>query len=79
MKFLNVPLFIISLAIGLFFCYISTAPHNVILVYPTPDNENKLLYKDDSETCYRFQSTQIDCPKDTSLNNKIPVQKGIIK
>ena len=36
MKFINVPIFIISLAIGLFICYITTSKTEVIFVYPTP-------------------------------------------
>ena len=42
MKFLNVPLFIVSLAIGLFVSYISMPPAQIIYVYPNPIM-NKLL------------------------------------
>ena len=46
MKFLNIPLFLISLAIGLFVVYISMPPTQVIYVYPNPDNEQKISFKD---------------------------------
>ena len=36
MKFLNVPLFLISLALGLFVAYITMPPTQVIYVYPNP-------------------------------------------
>ena len=74
MKFINVPIFIISLAIGLFMCYITTSKTEVIFVYPTPDNIDKILYKDYSDTCYRFDSQETKCPSDSSKINKIPIQ-----
>ena len=52
MKFINIPLFIVSLALGLFVVYISMPPTQVIYVYPNPDNENKVSYKDKAENCF---------------------------
>ena len=72
--FLNVPVFIISLAIGLFFVYISAPSPNVIFIYPNPDNEAQLLFKDKSETCYRCKSKEIRCPKDASKIVSYPIQ-----
>ena len=43
MKFLNIPLFLVSLAIGLFVLYISMPPTQVIYVYPNPDNIDNFL------------------------------------
>ena len=45
MKFLNVPLFLVSLAIGLFVVYISMPATQVIYVYPNPDMNIKLVIK----------------------------------
>ena len=44
LKFINMPCFIISLAIGLFFVYISAPTPNTIFVYPNPDNVKQILY-----------------------------------
>ncbi len=74
LKFINMPCFIISLAIGLFFVYISAPTPNTIFVYPNPDNVKKILYKDQSDTCYQCNSKEIVCPKDTSKIVKYPVQ-----
>ena len=38
MKFINIPVFIISLAIGIFLVYVGNPRPSVIYVYPTPDN-----------------------------------------
>ena len=45
MKFISVPIFILSLAIGIFVVYISQPPSQIIYVYPNPDNEDKITYK----------------------------------
>ena len=77
MKFfelIDFRIFIFSLSIGLFFAYITSPPLDVILVYPNPDNEDKLLYKDKSGMCHRFKSQEVKCPSDTSLIRKYPVQ-----
>ena len=46
MKFFHVPTFILFLALGLFFVYISSPSPDIIYIYPTPDNINKLQYQD---------------------------------
>lgn len=66
MKFINIPVFIISFAIGLFFVYISSPNNKTIVVFPTPDNQGKVQYIDNSETCHSYVSEQVDCPVDGS-------------
>ena len=62
MTFLNIPLFIISLAIGFFFVYIYNPDKKIIYVYPTPDNVNKIQYVDKSDNCFSFKQTEVTCP-----------------
>lgn len=64
MKFLNIPVFIIALSIGLFLSYALNPKANIIYVYPNPETEDKILYKDKSDTCYKFVSKEVKCPKD---------------
>lgn len=77
LNFFNVPCFIISLAIGLFLVYISNPSPNIIYVYPNPDNEQKILYKDKSDTCYKCKSKQIPCPKDKKQIFQYPIQTAL--
>ena len=76
---INFPTFIVALALGLFVTYITQPQDKIVYVYPTPDNVDKLLYKDLADTCYQFKSEEVDCDnKEGSLLNKIlniPVQK----
>ena len=64
MKFISVPIFILSLAIGIFVVYISQPPSQIIYVYPNPDNEDKITYKDKADNCFHFTSVEVECPED---------------
>ena len=74
MKFLNVPLFLVSLAIGLFVVYISMPATQVIYVYPNPDNEYKVSFKDKADNCYHFKSIEVKCPNDVSKIRSYNIQ-----
>jgi hypothetical protein len=73
-KFIDFRIFLISLAFGLLLVYIYQPASTVIYVYPTPDNTNKLNYKDKASNCFRFNPTEIRCPNDPTQINTIPMQ-----
>jgi hypothetical protein len=77
MKMINVPLFIISLAFGLFLVYITSPRPDIIYVYPTPDNLEKIQYKDNAGNCCGFVSHEVTCPKDPKKIRKYPVQETV--
>ncbi len=62
LKYINIPVFIISLALGLFFVYVFSDEKRKIMVYPTPDNVNTVQYRDESGTCYEFKEKEVKCP-----------------
>jgi hypothetical protein len=70
-KYINIPVFIISLAIGLFFVYIYQAEKRVISVYPRPDNIDYIQYKDATGACFKAKQESVKCSAD-AVN--IPVQ-----
>lgn len=76
MKFISVPVFIISLALGIFIVYIVNPRPDIIYVYPTPDNLNKMQYKDKSDTCFGFDMQQVNCPTKSNLIREYPIQEG---
>ncbi len=73
-KFFHLPTFIISLALGLFIVYIQAPDLTTIFVYPNPDNEDKILYKDRTDMCYGFKSKEVDCPENDSQIREFPIQ-----
>lgn len=54
--------FLISLCIGLFVVYTSTPLPEVIIKYPTPENADTLIFKDKTDNCYKFNTTEVNCP-----------------
>ena len=84
-KYLSLKCFFISFFIGMFMVYITTPLPEIIIKYPTPSNAGKIIYKDNADTCYVYDSKETVCPKegiiDTPLqfaNNKDKNNKGII-
>ena len=69
---ISIPVFIISLSIGLLFVYLSTPPPTVIYVYPTPENINNVEYKDKADTCFRFEASEVSCSN--TKFKEIPIQ-----
>ena len=73
-KYINLPIFIISLAFGLFAVYITLPDSRIIYVYPTPDNYNKMQYRDKTNTCFSIQQKEVSCPLHESDISVIPAQ-----
>lgn len=75
LKFISLRIFLISLAIGLLFVYLSNPEPTIIYVYPTPDNVDKITYKDKAFNCFKFNANEVTCPKNKSMIKTIPLQK----
>jgi hypothetical protein len=45
-----------------------------IYIYPSPENVDKVLFKDKAENCFYFEEENVECPKDEKLISKIPIQ-----
>ena len=74
LNYISIPIFLISFAIGLFFIYILGPETKTIYIYPSPENVDKVLFKDKADNCFYFEEQIVNCPKDTSLISKIPIQ-----
>lgn len=74
--FLHPLAFFISLAIGLFFVYISTTTPDIIILYPTPLTKDKYIYQDVGEVCYKYEmEKQNTCPKKKEEISELPIQE----
>lgn len=65
LQLISLPIFIVSLSIGLFAVYITNPKKEVIYIYPKPDNVDKMLYKDKGGDCFKFESKEVQCPVDS--------------
>tara|TARA_Y100000768_G_scaffold277769_1_gene213161 strand:+ start:12099 stop:12329 length:231 start_codon:yes stop_codon:yes gene_type:complete len=75
LKFINIKVFILSLSIGLLFVYLSSPQEAPVIVYPTPENIDKVEYKDLAGNCFRFEIDEVVCPQDKNIIKTIPVQQ----
>lgn len=73
-KYINVPIFLISLFLGLFMVYITMPDMRKIYVYPTPENIDILQYRDKTNSCFSFKQKEVSCPSNEGDISKIPVQ-----
>jgi hypothetical protein len=71
---ISIPIFLISFALGIFFVYVLGPEMKTIYVYPTPENVNKILFKDKANNCFKFVEEIVDCPKNKKLISTIPIQ-----
>jgi hypothetical protein len=74
MKYISLPVFIISFLLGMVYIYISAPPTRKILIYPTVDNQSNFQYKDKAENCFTFVAKEETCPYNTGSLKKIPIQ-----
>ena len=74
LNYISIPIFLISFAIGLFFVYILGPEMKTIYVYPTPENVDKILFRDKADNCFTFEEQVVECPKDETLISSIPIQ-----
>ena len=71
LKYINVPVFLISFALGVFAVYITAPDTKNIVVYPTPDSVGHIQYKDQVGNCFQFKQTKTTCSKDAK---RTPIQ-----
>jgi hypothetical protein len=74
LKYISLPIFIVSLAIGLLFVYAYGADIKTVYIYPTPENIQSILYKDSADNCYSYQAKEVTCTGDAK---SAPIQQAI--
>ena len=57
----------------MFLTYLIVPKKTVINVYPTTENQDKILYKDRSDTCFAFTSKEVPCDSEDVIT--VPIQK----
>jgi hypothetical protein len=74
LKYINIPVFILSLAFGIFAVYVTIPDNRKILVYPTHENAQILQYRDKTGTCFSVKETEVKCPENSNDISKVPAQ-----
>ena len=60
---LNPLAFLIALIVGLVYNYITFPEPRIIVKHPTPNNAGKIIYKDNSENCFKLPNSPNSCRK----------------
>ena len=71
--FINIRVMILSFVLGLLAIYIVMPESKTIIVYPTPDNVDKIQYKDDADNCFSLKQEEVSCPMLGNIQH-IPMQ-----
>jgi len=74
LKLIDMRLFLISFSIGIFFVYVLDVDKKKVYVYPTPENADKLQYKDEAKNCFNYKIKSVKCPTNEKMISKIPLQ-----
>ena len=74
LDYISIPIFVISFMLGLLFIYILGPQTKTIYVYPSPENVNKVLFKDNANNCFYFDELDVKCPQDLYTISTIPIQ-----
>jgi len=74
LKYINIPIFVMSLAFGIFAVYVTMPDTRKIYVYPTPDNVDILQYRDKTDSCFSIKQREVQCPANKDSITKIPPQ-----
>ena len=68
-KYIDFRIFLVTLAIGLFYIYISDEYKHTIIIYPTPDNLHEYQFKDKSNNCFSYEMNEVQCPSQDKYHN----------
>ena len=74
-KYVSLPIFLISFAIGLFFIYVIGPEVKTIYIYPSPQNYSNTQYQDKSKQCFQFEPKETTCPINPFDIKTVPVQQ----
>lgn len=73
-KYINMYVFLTSLALGLFLVYIFDAEDKQIVIYPTEENIELIQYRDKVGNCFSAKQQRVVCPANRSDISQIPMQ-----
>ena len=73
LKHIRLMPFLAGLVIGIIGILVIKPEKSVVYKYPTPDNSEKVLYKDKNGICYKYKAVKVDCDKNESRLKSYPL------
>lgn len=66
LKYISIPVFLASLAFGIFFIYLWGDELHPVYIFPTPENVSRVLYKDKADNCFSYDYKETQCTTDAT-------------
>ena len=60
-KYIEPMYFLVSLFVGMFFVYIFSPTPDIIIKYPLPEENDNIIYQDETDTCYKYIKEEVNC------------------
>tara|TARA_B110000967_G_C18782544_1_gene509060 strand:+ start:488 stop:760 length:273 start_codon:yes stop_codon:yes gene_type:complete len=76
LDYIDLRWFLVSLSLGLLFCYCSVPTPKIVIKFPTPYTSDTSVFSDDVDNCYKFKTTEVSCSDATDIKT-IPIQKTL--
>lgn len=73
-KYISWKLFLVSFCAGLIYTYCIGPHKKIVYIYPSPENINSILFRDNAHKCFKFHMIDTMCPSDMSSVKDIPIQ-----
>jgi len=73
-KYISWRVFFISFLLGLLFMYVMGPNTKTVFIYPSPENVNDILFRDNSNKCFKFHMIDTVCPAEQQKIKDIPIQ-----
>lgn len=73
-KYIDLHFFVMSFALGLLLVYCTTPPAQIVNKFPSPANAKSTIYKDGSDSCYRYEVEDVQCDNKTVDQ---PIMEGL--
>ena len=75
-SYIDIKWFLISFAVGLLVVYTTMAKPTIVIKYPTPENSDTMVFHDDVDNCYKFNTDEVKCPPGKRID-EVPIQKTL--
>lgn len=65
LDFLKVHYLILAFSVGIFFVYVTTPAPRLVNKFPGPHNVEDLIYRDQSDSCYKYEAEVVECDENS--------------
>ena len=66
-KNLNPIAFIVSFSIGILIACSNQPPKRIVYKYPTPENAETIIYRDDDNSCFQYKVNETECGNNSKI------------